>query len=105
MKRKAFNCFLSLLLLPISLIAQISDNAVIQYSTICTIEKGKKIIEENYLIQVNNEQGEWITDIEIPYQKGNKVQMLAGEIRDSNGNVVRKLKKRDIVDVSHISSI
>lgn len=62
-------------------------------------------MEVSYLIQVNNPAGNWITDIEIPFQKENKIRSLEGEIRDGAGNIVRKLKKSDIIETSHISDI
>lgn len=84
---------------------QSSDNLILDYSTACVIEDGKNIVEKSYLIQVNNQAGNWITDIEISFQKGNKIKSLEGEIRDSAGNTIRKLKKSDIVETSHISNI
>lgn len=96
---------LLLLSFPIFLYGQLSDNVVLDYTTFCSIEKGKKTIERHYLIQVNNEQGEWITDIKIPFQKGNKINSLKAEIRDNAGNLIRKLKKSEIIETSYISDI
>lgn len=91
--------------LPSLLFAQLSDNVILAYDTNCTVEKGKKTIEKRFHIQVNNEQGDWITDIKIPFQKGNKVTSLEAEIRDNSGKLIRKLRKNEVTERSYISDI
>src|SRR5690606_28183223 len=98
-------CTLLSLTFPILSMGQNSDNIILDYSTSCVIENGKNVVEVSFLIQVNNQAGNWITDIEIPFQKENKVKSLEGEIRDGAGNIIRKLKKSEITETSHISNI
>lgn len=94
-----------LLSFPILLNGQNHDNVILDYSTLCQVNNGRKIVTKSYLIQINNENGNWIADIQLPFQKGNKIKSIDGEIREISGNVVRKLKKSDLTETSHISDI
>lgn len=81
--------------------AQAPDNEVINYTTSCKVDKNHKLtIVRSYLIQINNKQGENLTDISIPYSTNNKVYDIKGWILDKNGLTIRNLKKSDITDVS-----
>jgi len=80
------------------------DCEILQYSTNIKIERNKKVEERTYLIRVNNFQGDWISDIKVPFSKGNKVDIQEAVILDENNNIVRKLKKNEITKTSNISS-
>lgn len=79
-----------------------SGNEVIDYTTIIKAEKGKLVEEKFYLIQINNKQSDWISDISIPYS-GEKLEILEASILDVHGNVLRTLKKKEIITRSAIS--
>ena len=80
------------------------DNEVISFKTIATVENGKLVITRSYIIQINNRRGEDLTKISIPFSKRAKIQSLDGWIEDNRGNIVRKLKKQNITDISAVSS-
>ena len=88
------------------LIGQRPDAEILKYSVNCAIDsKGTESITESFLIQINSKRGENITNVSVPFQKGNKILNIEGEIRDQYGRVIRKLKKRDIEEESYISDI
>lgn len=58
-----------------------------------------------YEIKINNRTGEKYTKIVIPYSKLNKLRNLQAFIKDSNGKIVNKLKKTDIITRSSNSDI
>lgn len=96
--------FLCFLYFSSPLLGQKPGNEIIDYSTIIKIEKGKQIIERSFLIQINHKQFDWISDIEIPYHKNDKVEILEAVILDEQSNVLRKLKKKEIITRNDISS-
>jgi hypothetical protein len=80
-----------------------SGNEVIEYKTLIKAEPGKLTVEKFCLIQINNKQSDWVSAIEIPYQTGDKLDILEASIIDRNGKVVRTLKKKEIISRSAIS--
>ncbi|SHJ90162.1 protein of unknown function [Reichenbachiella agariperforans] len=82
------------------------DAEIIRYDSQITIaESGKISYREEVIIQVNNRQGDWISEIEIAYSKGNKIEALEAELLDSKGQIIKKLKKKDITERHSISQI
>lgn len=81
------------------------DNAIIEYTTICKIEESKLLVERSYILQINNKNGDWLAEVSIPFREKEKVESLEAWITNSQGEVIRKLKKNDIVDRSEISDI
>src|SRR5690554_5013302 len=79
-----------------------SDLEVVSRSHHFTISKNSMSVVDTLLIQVNNRNAD--TEINIPYSKGDKVDIRDAWIEDINGNIVRKLRKKDIKDRSNISS-
>lgn len=60
---------------------------------------------ENYVLQINNRRGEKHVRVRVPFSSLLKVNKLRAEIKDRNGNLVKKLKKSDVVEKSSISDI
>ncbi len=76
---------------------------IVDFSTIVEVKKNKLIEERTYIIQINNQDSDWITDIEIPYQEKDKLNILEASILDLNGETIRKLKKKEITTRNDIS--
>lgn len=80
-----------------------AGNQIIDYKTKVILKKGKLSVEESYLIQINNKESDWIADIQIPFKEGNEVDLIEAVIIDSKGEIVRKLKKKEVTTKSDIS--
>lgn len=78
-------------------------NIVLEYNTVIKIEKGKHIEETSILIQINNKNSNWISDVEISYGEFEKLEILEASILNSDGQIIRKLKKKEIISRSDIS--
>lgn len=95
--------FISLFLFFSSAFSQIHNAELVSQKTIVELKKGKLIKTLHYEIRINNRSGEKYSKITIPYSKINKIQHLKASVKDQNGNLVRTLKKDEIVDKSYIS--
>jgi len=82
-----------------------NDNSaeVLTYDKKIEIEGKKLSVWVDISIQINNQDGQNMTQVAIPYSASNKIKDLSASIIDASGNEVKKLKKRDVVDVSSIS--
>lgn len=56
-------------------------------------------------IKVNNRAGEKYTKVEIPYSKTNSIKKLEAYIAETNGKIVKRLKRKDVVDRNAYSYI
>ncbi len=54
------------------------------------------------MIQINNQQADWISDVYIPYHKNDKLEIKEAVILDAKGKVMRKLKKKEITTRNNI---
>ena len=72
--------------------------------TAITIDKGRLIVEEYRLIKINDKNSNWISEVSIHSSKRNKVEILEAVIRNTRGDVVKKLKKSEIKTRSDIES-
>ena len=68
------------------------------------ISNNKMTKDLHYEIKINNRAGEKYTKITIPYSKISKVFNIEAYIKDSNGRIVKKLKKGEIIERSSISN-
>lgn len=99
-----FLYFLFLTFLPNSAIGQYG-NKILEYNTSVWVEKGKLITEKSFLIQINDKESDWLSDIRIPYDKNDDLDILKSAVVDQYGNTLRKLKKKEITTSSDISRI
>ncbi|PHN06575.1 DUF3857 domain-containing transglutaminase family protein [Flavilitoribacter nigricans] len=76
---------------------------VIDYRTFVRIEKGKRITEKSFQIQINHKDQEDLANIEIPYSADQELDLLEAYIVDRSGQTVRKLKKKEVTVRSNIS--
>ncbi|BBE17118.1 hypothetical protein AQPE_1267 [Aquipluma nitroreducens] len=96
-------CLILLITFSIKLASQSLDAEILRYTTLCDVDKEKLTITDSITIQINNRAGDKYTNISIPYSKLEKVSAIEAWIEESNGNVVRNLKKSDISDRSAVS--
>lgn len=80
-----------------------NGNIVLEYHTNIKIEKGKHIKETSILIQINNKNSDWVSDVEIAYGEDEKMEILEAVILNTKGDILRKLKKKEIISRSDIS--
>ena len=81
------------------------DVEVLSFQTSIQLNNDKLTKDTKYTIQVNNRSGEYLTDIYIPYSKGDKVSIDESYITDIDGNIIRKIGKNEISDRSSISGM
>jgi hypothetical protein len=78
-------------------------NHIVEYKSAIKIERGKKVEIKSYLIQIDNKASDWLSDIDIPYDEDDHLEILEASIIDPLGNTVRTLKKKEIITRSNIS--
>lgn len=83
--------------------AQNHDAELISQITEIKINKGKLIKNLYYEIKINNRAGEKYTKIAIPFSKLVNSSNIEAYIKDTEGRVVKKLNKSNIVEKSSIS--
>ncbi len=71
----------------------------------CKIEKDILYYSEVNEIKINNRKGEEYSKVSIPFSGENKIRNLEVYLKDSQGTIIRKLKKSEIATKSSISSI
>lgn len=92
--------FISFQLLSFS---QAYDAELIFQETNIEIRNNKLTKDLHYEIKINNRAGEKYTTITIPFSKLSNVFDIEAYIKDSNGRIVKKLKKKEIIERSSIS--
>jgi hypothetical protein len=80
-----------------------SKGGIVEYNTFVSISGNNLIEEETYLILVGDKLSDWLSDITIPYNKSEKLEIVEASVINSAGIVVRKLGKKEIVTRSDIS--
>lgn len=83
----------------------IPSSEIINFTSYRQVKDGKLIISDSVRIQINNREGDKSAAITIPYSKGDKVTIGDAWIEDMDGNIIRKLKSKEITDRSSISNI
>jgi hypothetical protein len=96
-------CFILLIAFSKELASQSFDAEIIKYTTLCEADNENLTQTDSITIQINNRAGDKYTNISIPYSKLEKVSGIEAWIEESNGRVVRNLKKNEITDKSAVS--
>lgn len=77
---------------------------VLNYETNIIIDNnGKKITERIILIQINNKDENWLSHVEINHNPNQKFLFGYAHILNKEGNIVRKLKKKELITRSNLS--
>jgi hypothetical protein len=95
--------FTSLILGSIALCIHSQDCEVILFSSHYILSREKLLEKETIVLQVNNRMGENYTEFLLPYSNKNKLNSLEAQIEDLQGQVIRKLKKSEILNVNAVS--
>ncbi|SHF45517.1 DUF3857 domain-containing protein [Dysgonomonas macrotermitis] len=99
-----FITLISILLSTLSLAANDErDSEIVSLISYRQLQGNKLIITDSVTIQINNRDGADLAHIIIPYRKGEKVDIGDAWIEDMSGNIIRKLKNKEISDRSSIS--
>ncbi|WP_155181488.1 DUF3857 domain-containing protein [Fulvivirga lutimaris] len=69
---------------------------VLEYDTYITVNNGVKTTRKSVLVQVNNQEEQWISKVFIHYNASEDLKYLNAEILDSSGKTVRKLKNKEV---------
>lgn len=77
---------------------------ILEYSTDISFNGTKLTTQKSYLIQVNSSDEQSKGEIWIAHGDNDNFKILYAEIIDKKGNVLRKLRKRDILTRSRFSS-
>lgn len=80
-----------------------SGSGIVEYNTIIRVKDNNLTEEKSFLIQINDKQSDWLSDISILYDKNTKLDILEAFIINPNGAVVRKLNNKEIITKSYIS--
>mgnify|MGYP006277561289 FL=1 len=87
----------------IFLLAVVSCSQVLNYETIIFADQNKKITERRFSILIPDKESNWLSHVEIRHRPYQDFKFLKAEIIDSQGNTVRKLRKKDVETRSNIS--
>ncbi|MEM6261976.1 MAG: DUF3857 domain-containing protein [Bacteroidota bacterium] len=69
---------------------------VLKHSKHISLSNNTLISRESYLIQVNNQEERKLGEVRIPHSDDSNFEVLYAEVIDQKGQVVRKLKKKDV---------
>ena len=87
-----------------NLYSQKVNAEIIKYEINCNISSDNILTKEtSIIIQINNRAGEDLTKISIPYSENVPVTILIAQLQSPSGNIIRKLKKKEITIKSDIS--
>ncbi len=103
MRASKIYIFLLFLCIISGLQAQV-DCEVVEYKTDIVLKDGLLTETTSVLIQINNKNADWVTDIEIPYRSYMDIDIIEGLIYNAKGKIVRKLKKKDIISARDYSA-
>ncbi|MEL7003180.1 MAG: DUF3857 domain-containing protein [Bacteroidota bacterium] len=79
-----------------------SGNEIIEYSTKVDVKYSVIVEEKSFLIQINDQFSDWISDIQIPFNQSEKIEILESSIIGMDGKVLRTLKRKEIETLSDI---
>ena len=80
-----------------------SPATLINYSTRIIVRPGYFETVRSYVVQINDKSAENLSQIEIPFEKGDKLDILEAYSIDRNGEIIAKPGKKDILTSSNIS--
>jgi len=81
------------------------QSEIIESSRYFEIKDDKLVRTDSVTLQINDRTGDKDAFFAFDYVKGEKLDIVYAQIEDTNGNVIRKLKKNEIKDQSYISNM
>lgn len=77
---------------------------VINYETVVEIsDKGEKTTKRTLLIQINSKEENWLSHVELIHNPKQEFTFEYAQITDLKGNIIRKLKKKELVTRNDLS--
>ncbi len=67
------------------------------------VNQTKAVYKVHRVVTIFNQNGKNFGYSVVPYDQFSKIKKFTGEVFDANGNSIKKLKKKDIIDVSNVS--
>lgn len=80
------------------------DAEIRLYSATCDVRDDKLTQTDTIIIQINNRNGEEYCDVEISFDKSEPLSRFSAWISDTNGVVIRELKKQDYKDENEVDN-
>lgn len=97
--------FLLFVLFPSVLKAQQPRSEILKNATYIQLKNNSVVYMDTVVIRINNRMGDYDAGDVINFQKGEKVFFGTISIEDENGNLIRKVNKKEIQERSYISGI
>ncbi len=80
-------------------------NAFVEsYDTHISYKNNTLTTRNTVVLQINDKESNWITEVDIGFKSGQKIQILSAEILDLNNNTLREIKKKEIVTLNDVST-
>ena len=101
-QRQPLEFFFILFLIFLSgyLFAESGDAVIRKYSTEIKYNYKRLTVKTSVEIQINNREGESLTEFNIPYTQKDRITRLKASITDLNGEIIRELGRKEIKDRS-----
>lgn len=103
--RLMLTLFCLILLIDTAKTDELPSSEIVSMVSLRQIKDGKLTINDTITIQINDRDGDSDAEIQMPYSKGDKLSIGDAWIEDMSGNIIRKLKSKEILDRSYISDI
>jgi hypothetical protein len=97
---KYFFLFLILSIIGNSYIFGQYNILILDHNTNVSLEKDKLIEENFFLIQINDAASNWISEVSISFNENEELDILEAQIMDLHGNVLRKIKNKEITTLN-----
>lgn len=96
---------LGILFLSLNAIGQHPDAELMEHTTTIQVDHKKLTKEVIFRLKINNRAGEKHTKVTLPFSELDKLKKISAHIEDAQGQIVKKLRGRDIIERSAISEI
>lgn len=103
MNVRSFLLSFSLLFFCFTSFSQKHNAELLSYNTSIEVGSSYLSVSKSLTIQINNMVGDEYAIFSIPYSNDIKIGQLKAWIEDGSGNVIRQLKKSDIIDRNEFS--